>query len=242
MNNPDSQNLRDISTQLGRKESALRDCLYRSLVNAATDGIENHSNSPSMILDIGCGRGEMMQLMAQRGFLCHGVDLEPVCVEMASKYGITKVGGFDNLINLGYGPAVTHPDVVVSSHVLEHVDNPLGCLKAAAAVQASRYVFSVPNVLRSIRVVRALTGSTRADHPTHVYGWTRPEFESLLNRAGFDVIAWYPDRVTVNPFSGHLGTLLTRLVSPLETGLLPKVFPMLSSSLTASCRLSEQSI
>lgn len=240
MSSPAPQNLRDISTQLGRKESALRDCLYNSLVKAAIDGNATRSGSSLVLLDIGCGRGELMRLMTAQEFECHGVDLEPTCVEMASEYGTTKVGGFDDLLNLGYGPLGLHPDVIVSSHVLEHVDNPLGCLKDAAAIHARRYVFSVPNVLRSIRIVRALIGSTRADHPTHVFGWTRPEFETLLNRAGFDVIAWYPDRVTINPLSGRVGTWITRLLSPLETRLLPKLFPMLSSSLTVACELKKR--
>ncbi|QDV65942.1 class I SAM-dependent methyltransferase [Crateriforma conspicua] len=237
MNEAAAENLRDISTRLGHKESALRDCLYDSLVRAATDTQSGTTASPTVLLDIGCGRGELMRLLADREFECHGVDLEPACVDMAATFGETKLGGFADLGRLGYGPDGVHPNVVVSSHVLEHVDDPLGCLRSAAELRADRYVFSVPNVLRSIRIVRALLGSPRADHPTHVFGWTRPEFETLLQRAGFEVVGWYPDRVTINPLSGRIGTQITRLISPLETRLLPKLFPMLTSSLTVACRL-----
>ncbi|WP_417740052.1 class I SAM-dependent methyltransferase [Rosistilla oblonga] len=239
MNEATAENLRDISTRLGHKESALRDCLYDSLVQAVSEQPFEAPDTPPILLDIGCGRGELMRLMAACGFQCHGVDLESACVDMAAEFGQTKLGGFADLDQLGYGPSGVRPNVVVSSHVLEHVDDPLGCLRSAATLQADRYVFSVPNVLRSIRIVRALLGSPQADHPTHVFGWTRPEFETLLRRAGYEVLGWYPDRVTMNPLSGHIGTLLTRVLSPLETSLLPKVFPMLSSSLTVTCRVND---
>ncbi|TWT80130.1 bifunctional 3-demethylubiquinone-9 3-methyltransferase/ 2-octaprenyl-6-hydroxy phenol methylase [Planctomycetes bacterium CA13] len=240
----ESVTLRDISTRLGAKEAVLRDCLYAVLVRAVTDGTEHKSthdklSNPDLqlptlsVLDIGCGRGELMQHLNAAGHTCVGVDVEPDCVELARQFGDTHLGGFDSLASL---PLPESLDVVVSSHVLEHVDEPLTCLRQALALGAERYVFAVPNVLRSIRLVRAVTGSPRADHPTHVFGWTRPEFNALLERAGYEVIAWHQDRVTINPLSGKIGTQITRLLSPLETRLLPKLFPMLSSSLIVECR------
>jgi len=234
-----SKNLRDISTRLGHKESALRDCLYSVLFDAVTQDGKAQSLK---VLDIGCGRGELMGLLRDQGHTCVGVDVEPDCVSLASEFGATHVGTFGTLqmlpLNDDFQGSV---DVAVSSHVLEHVDSPLDCLRQARDVEANRYVFAVPNVLRSISLVRAVTGSPRADHPTHVFGWTRPEFEALLNRAGFDLIAWHCDRVTINPLAGKIGTQVTRLLSPLETGLLPRLFPMLSSSLIAECRPTNES-
>ena len=170
----ESKSLRDITTRLGRKESALRDCLYSVLYDAVThQGKSQQLN----VLDIGCGRGELMRTLRDHGHNCDGVDMEPECVAISSQYGTARDGAFDTLetlpLNEDFQGAV---DVVVSSHVLEHVDSPLDCLRQARATGASRYVFAVPNVLRSIRLVRAVFGSSRADHPTHVFGWTRPEF------------------------------------------------------------------
>ncbi|WP_345323415.1 class I SAM-dependent methyltransferase [Novipirellula rosea] len=222
-------NLRDISTQLGDKEAALRNCLYATLLEAITGDTPTQSFS---VLDIGCGRGEMMQMLREQGHQCVGVDMEPECVRMASQYGETHLGTFDTLEStISDRPF----DVVLSSHVLEHVDHPLACLQQAMRVRANRFVFAVPNVLRSIRLVRAIFGNPKADHPTHVYGWTQPELTALMDRAGFDCAEWYQDRVTINPFAGSLGTKLTKILSPIETRLLPRLFPMLSSSLIVGC-------
>jgi SAM-dependent methyltransferase len=226
----EAKNLRDISTQLGRKESALRSCLYESLRNAV---VANDVGKSLRVLYIGCGRGELLQDLKRLGHRPMGVDVEAECVEISSQYAPAKQGGFAELETLFPDSEF---DVIVSSHVIEHVDDPLLCLRQTHRLNAARYVFAVPNVHRSIRLMRALISSERADHPTHVYGWGRPEFRALLERAGFEWIRWHCDRVTINPIPGRLGSGITRLISPLETGLLPRLMPGLSSSLIVECQ------
>lgn len=226
----DSVTLRDISTRLGHKEAAVRDCLYRSLRNAV---VGTDTDVQLRVLDIGCGRGELLKDLKGMGHDPVGLDVEAACVEISRQYSQAMQGGFDDLPRLF--PAKSF-DVVASSHVLEHVDDPLSCLRLARALGARRYVFAVPNVHRTIRLIRAVASSNRPDHPTHVYGWGRPEFKALLERAGFQLIRWHCDRVTINPVPGRLGTLITRCLSPLETAILPRLLPGLSSSLIAECR------
>ena len=226
----DSVTLRDISTRLGHKEAAVRDCLYQSLRNAV---VGTDTDVKLHVLDIGCGRGELLKDLKLMGHDPVGLDVEPACVEISRQYAEAMQGGFDDLPRLF---AADSFDVVVSSHVLEHVDDPLGCLKLARALGAKRYIFAVPNVHRTIRLIRAVASSNRPDHPTHVYGWGRPEFNALLVRAGFQLTRWHCDRVTLNPVPGRLGSWITRCLSPLETSILPKLLPGLSSSLIAECR------
>jgi SAM-dependent methyltransferase len=230
----EAKQLRDISTRLGSKESALRDGLYRSLRDAV---IGDGSHESLRVLDIGCGRGELLRALTELGHQPIGVDIEPDCVEISSQFAPAKQGGFGDLAD--YFPDARF-DVVVSSHVIEHVDDPLTCLRQARQLNADRYVIAVPNVHRSIRLLRAMVSSDRPDHPTHVYGWGRPEFKALLERAGFEWIGWHCDRVTINPLSGPVGSWLTRCLSPLEVRLLPLLLPGLSSSLIAECRPRER--
>lgn len=226
----ESKKLRDITTHLGQKQAALRTCLYQALYEAVAAAT---SNTELRVLDIGCGRGELLRILNEQGHTPVGVDLEQDCVELSRQYAQAELGGFDEL-------AAMFPkrsfDVIVSSHVIEHVDNPLECLRQALALEADRYVIAVPNVLRCARLLRALVSSNRGDHPTHVFGWGRPEFQALLERAGLELIRWHCDRVTFNPVPGNLGASITRILSRFETGFLPKLFPGLSSSLIAECR------
>ena len=190
----------------------------------------------SAVLDVGCGRGELLSLLADAGFQPVGIDPEPGCVAASRGClpgGTVERGGLADLATRFAGRRF---GAVVCSHVLEHVPDAAAGMARLAAVDAAGVVVAVPNVLRPSRMVRAVVGSGRADHPRHVYGWGRPELAAALGDAGLRVDRWFCDRVTVNPLGGRRGAVLTKLLSPLETRLLPRAFPLLSSSLIAACR------
>ena len=226
---------RHISLCLDTQEALLRHSLYAALLEAALTILPTNP-TPLQVLDVGSGRGEVLRLLAEHGCSPTGLDLEPGCVEAGRPHGRCLLGGIEEI------PRLFQPgefDVVICSHVLEHVDSPYAALQTLAALGAVGYVFAVPNPLRPLRILRALFGSKRADHPEHVYAWGHAEFAALLARCGFQVERWYPDRVTMNPFHGRLGAALTRWLRPLESGLVPKVFPMFSSSIIVRCHLEK---
>jgi len=233
--NTNASQLRHISLKPGRQEARLREGLYDALAKAVED-CAGHAAARS-VLDVGAGRGELLQRLQARGHAAHGMDMEPGCVEAAGRFGDCRQGGIEDIAQVF---ADRKFEVVVCSHVLEHLDSPQSALKAFAALKARGYVFAVPNPLRPVRVLRALANSRRADHPEHVHAWGHAEFEALLGRCGFLVDAWYTDRVTVNPLRGRLGSALTRLLEPLEGLLLPRLLPMLSSSLIVRCSLAHE--
>jgi SAM-dependent methyltransferase len=223
--------LQHISLELGERESLLRRGLYRALADAAVD---NGWEGRLRILDVGCGRGELLALLNSRGHEAIGVDAEPACVEAASLFGRCLQGAVEDVPRL-FDPGTF--DVVICSHVLEHLDAPAEALRRMAALRAKRYVFAVPNLLRGIRMVRALAGSRAPDHPAHIYGWGRAEFGALLAHCGYAVTTEHVDRVTINPMSGRLGSLFSGILEPLEARYLPRFFPLLSSSIIVGCRL-----
>lgn len=231
--NTNANQLRHISLKPGRQEARLREGLYHALAKAVQDCAGDVARLS--VLDAGAGRGELLQRLQSRGHATHGMDLEPACVEAAGRFGDCRQGGIEDIARVF---ADRRFDVVVCSHVLEHLDSPQSALKAFAALKARGYVFAVPNPLRPVRVLRALANSRQADHPEHVHAWGHAEFEALLGRCGFSVDAWYTDRVTVNPLHGRLGNTLARLLEPLEARLLPLLLPMLSSSLIVRCHLA----
>lgn len=71
------------------------------------------------ILDLGCGRGELLKLLSDRGAQVQGVDLDPEALAAAREKGLDVVQGdlFDFLANQPDGSY----DGIVCAHVVEHV-------------------------------------------------------------------------------------------------------------------------
>lgn len=224
-----------ISLEPGERESLLRQGLYHALADAV---VVSGCAGPLKVLDVGCGRGELLALLNSRGHQAVGVDAEPACVAAASTYGRSLLGTAEDAPGLF---ASGEFDVVVCSHVLEHLECPAQALRRMADLRARYYVFAVPNLLRGIRIVRAVAGSRAPDHPAHLYGWGRVEFGALLSHCGYSVIAEHADRVTINPLPGRLGSWLTGMLEALEVRGLPRLFPLLSSSIILGCRLGPPS-
>jgi SAM-dependent methyltransferase len=222
-----------ISLNIGDREALLRRSLYSRLFEAVQIGL-SASVSGARVLDVGCGRGELMSLLAEAGADVEGVDFEPACVEVSRQHGPCRVATIDELPNVYSSGSF---DAIVCSHVLEHLDAPTEALRRMAALRAKHYVFAVPNVLRGIRMARTIVGSRAPDHPAHLYGWGRAEFGALLAHCGYAVTSEHTDRVTVNPMSGRLGSLLSGVLEPLEVCWLPRFFPLLSSSIIVGCQL-----
>ncbi|MBN2023856.1 MAG: class I SAM-dependent methyltransferase [Pirellulales bacterium] len=212
----------------------MRKSLYQALCQAVVRDAAACVNAPApmRVLDVGCGRGELLEQLTRLGHQVTGLEPEPNCVALASQYATCVAGSVEDLAD-HFRPGQF--DVIVLSHVLEHLSNPLKILQALRNMQAAAYVFAVPNVHRTARLVRALTGSERPDHSLHLFSWGRPEFTALLRKAGFDQFRWRGDRVTINPLGGTLGLWAGRALESLEVRLLPQVCPGLASSLIVTC-------
>lgn len=171
-------------------------------------------------------------MLAARGHQVTGIDPEVQCVAASSVYADCRQGSVEDVPRLFRAREF---DVIVSSHVLEHLVAPIDAMACLRAMKAAAYVFAVPNVHRPARLLRLLAGSARPDHPAHVHGWGRPEFAAALETAGFCGLRWSCDRVTINPLQGKVGAAISRVLKPIETRLLPRLFPQLSSSLIVTC-------
>lgn len=82
------------------------------------------------ILEIGCGQGEVLEQLVGRGYSARGVEISRSGAELASDRGldVRLVDG----INTGFDDNIF--DVVLLTHVVEHLKNPRETLAEAARV------------------------------------------------------------------------------------------------------------
>ena len=78
------------------------------------------------VIDVGCGPGILLVDLQKNGFECLGIDFNPVLVRAANEqfHVPARVARLEELTTLG-----SRFDLALLSHVLEHVEDPVGLLK-----------------------------------------------------------------------------------------------------------------
>ncbi len=192
------------------------------------------------VLDVGPGRGELMNLLAGSGYPVEGLDLDPVCVSMSSQYGPCRFGSTDDIIET-YNQ--NEFDLVVASHVIEHVRDPLGALEAFRYAASRWILLAVPNPIRPLAIYKNLLRKPWSN-PTHIAIWDHSHFANFLQlHAKLEIVREESDYVEI--VWGHLRSLLYQLgmlkpLSWMEINLLSRLFPRFSTSIIALCRIPDQ--
>jgi len=149
------------------------------------------------MLDIGCGTGEYLKAAADTGFNVTGIDVDSSTTEyVAKKYGFKTVTGLL--------AAQTFPqhsfDVIVLSHVIEHLQKPaelLGVIYEALKPNGL-FVMCTPNSDSLGEDIHNLYGRFRYDRskcyylapflvPYHIIGFNMKSARTVLQRSGFTV-------------------------------------------------------
>jgi len=143
------------------------------------------------LLDIGCGRGDLLVGARDAGWDVHGVEMTTAFADVAERSGIRVQRARVETARL------SSADVVVFSGVLEHLYEPMAALSAARdALSPGGLVFiDVPNeaslVLRAGNAAMWHKGWTVNLSPTfapyHVVGFTRRGLRQALERARLNV-------------------------------------------------------
>ena len=103
---------------------------------------------PEPVLDLGCGHGDLLEVLAGAGISCEGVEMRPLCAAVSRRRAGVPVetGTIDTFLSRPH-----HVGTIVLSHVLEHLPQPAETLRALAC-HADAIAVAVPNSLS----VRAL--------------------------------------------------------------------------------------
>jgi SAM-dependent methyltransferase len=155
------------------------------------------------VLDLGCGPGQLLGELARRrsDLRLVGVDGDGECLRRARvRCPEAELVEAD----LEHPAADTilpgSVDVIVSSHALEHLADPVAVLQRWSSLvgPGGCLVIAVPNALQPIMMARALVRRPRANEG-HYYIWDRATFENFCRLAGFRVTGSALDYVPLVP-------------------------------------------
>jgi SAM-dependent methyltransferase len=167
------------------------------------------------VVDIGCGRGELVRLLQADGFDAEGIDVSPEQAALARAAGVTRIrrGDFRAILatHPAYYAAITAIDLLehlTKSEVLQTFDD-----AAAALAPGGVFVCRVPNA------VSPLGGHIRNGDFTHQTSFTTRSIRQLAAAAGFD-------------------TVLARSCPPVAHGLASAVRVMVWQAVSACYRIA----
>lgn len=150
--------------------------------------------SGKVVLDAGCGNGELAGFLASNGFEVTGVDADAEGIAIAKQRFPTsefEVATFDSAVNLGPENGF---DIAVSTEVVEHLYSPHElaryCFDAlrpgGSLIMSTPYHGYLKNLALAVlgRWARHLSPNW---HGGHIKFWDRASLTTLLDEAGFVV-------------------------------------------------------
>jgi len=177
-------------------------------------------------LDCGCGTGGNARVLSQMGWRVTGITVSPRELEMASECCEAVLLGD---LNSGIPQEAGGPfDLVVFSHVLEHLLQPEVALREARRLLSpdGRIIVALPNVLYWRLRIKFLFGEFKYEptgimDETHVRFYTFHSGMELLRSNGFEILSTLGDGDLPIPFLRRLFPALPRLLDPWASRLVP---------------------
>lgn len=162
---------------------------FRAFAEAlAADLVARHRLAGAQVVEIGCGDGYFLDLMAKHG-VARATGFDPSMAGKASPFSHRQ--GV-SIVAEDFNPAqLDRPvDAVLCRHVLEHIETPLRFLEDIRAAIGDRPVpvyVEVPNADWMLNAVSLW--DVIYEHVTY---WTAPAIDALFRRAGFQPVSIKP--------------------------------------------------
>jgi SAM-dependent methyltransferase len=171
--------------------------------------------------------------LVQDGIAATGLDADAHCVHHCQKVATAVHGDLRDIECIFDERSF---DLVVASHVLEHLENPTDVVRSIAKITRQYLIVAVPN-LGELANLKWRRDEPQMVNRGHKCGWDASHLKTFLAGCGFETVCWQPDRVylqrRLRPVAAVLG--IRRL---LEDRLLPRLVPFQSHSLIVLCELA----
>ena len=137
------------------------------------------------LVEVGCGSGNLIAFMRQKGWTVTGVDTDPVAVQKATSRGLPVLCG--NLEDSHFSSNDT--DAIVLCHVIEHVRDPAATIQECYRIlkPGGRMILATPNH-ESWGHSRYRENWRGLEPPRHLFVFNRTSLLRLLHQAGFSKI------------------------------------------------------
>jgi methionine biosynthesis protein MetW len=201
---------------------------YASILEA----VKKYVPKGSAVLDVGSGRGEIIERIAGAGYRATGCDIDDECVRLSSRFGnVVKL----DIEKITDGSFAEKFECVILSHVLEHVGNPRDLISRLASISNRYLIVSVPNPSYTHSLARTLSGRIDFANRMHLFTWDWFHFRTIIEiSCGLEIVEYFPDSVAFPlPLKGRLFLDRAGVLEPLETKLLRRLLPRFCRSITA---------
>ncbi len=172
---------KDVEREIKKDETA--DSHARKFAIEAINQILSFKKS-GRLLDIGAGRGMLVNVASEKGFEAKGIEINKNDSEYARKIlkaNVTTEDVFKANMDEKY-------DVIVMNHVLEHIENPIDLLKRAKFLlkEDGIILIGLPNVASAWRVIQGESWYPY-QHTQHIWHFSPKTLKHALIKAGFKV-------------------------------------------------------
>ncbi len=146
--------------------------------------------SDSVVIEIGCGEGVLLNYLQSKGIQVFGCELDIKSADKANQVlGDNRISNLDAEVFLQ--EFALKPDFVFISHTLEHFEDPLRVMKALRKIctPQTRVIIAVPNVSN----VKKWFFPRKWGYwqvPIHVTHFSKQSLARFLQEAGFQADHW----------------------------------------------------
>jgi SAM-dependent methyltransferase len=191
---------------------------------AQYDLLERFPRPGNRLLEVGCATGQFLQEGVRRGWQATGIEVSRWAASRCRQVlgPVVIVGRFEDL---AIPPNAF--DVMVMTHVLEHLESPRRALRRAwsVLVDGGLLLVEVPNQFGELWFRAALPwiryrAATRRPMLVHTHFFLPTQFVRLVESCGFTILGNHTMRQTYPPMKGAIpGSSLAKRASHLVGGL-----------------------
>jgi SAM-dependent methyltransferase len=219
-------------SEVGQYDHKFREKALFDIVESVFKG---QDRSQIKILDMACGRGELLRELTEKGFDTFGMDMDPNCVKIAGQYTQVLRGDYSNIEKIFEQDSF---DMTISSHSLEHLEHPKADLRRLVHISRKHVLIALPNPLALHNVINiGLFRKISNVNLGHRYVWDHRHLRNfLVNHIGLKVHSWHGDYIRLFPRKYGVRNFIvkTGIVRPIEVSLM-KLIPFMANSIIVLC-------